>query len=79
MSREFLEKSWDEPIELHGIGKYANDAWKIFCTDQWKDVQPHDHALVWYHEWLMKNHNTTRTTILREGESYEHRRCQAVS
>lgn len=56
MSREFIEKDWEEPIELYGIGKYANDAWKIFCTPFWKNVKPKDHALVWYHDWLKKNY-----------------------
>ena len=56
MSKEYIAKSWKEPVELYGIGKYANDAWKIFCTDKWKNVQPKDHALVWYHDWLLENH-----------------------
>ena len=30
MSKEYIAKSWKEPVELYGIGKYANDAWKIF-------------------------------------------------
>jgi len=53
MSKEYLEKDWKEPVELYGIGKYANDAWKIFCTNSWRDVQPKDHALTWYHDWLI--------------------------
>jgi methyl-CpG-binding domain protein 4 len=56
MSKEFLGKNWKEPIELYGIGKYGNDAWKIFCTESWKDVKPKDHALVWYHEWINENY-----------------------
>lgn len=55
MSKEYLEKDWKEPVELYGIGKYANDAWKIFCTSSWKEVQPKDHALTWYHDWLINN------------------------
>ncbi len=55
MSREYIEKDWKEPIELYGIGKYGNDAWKIFCTQGWKNVQPKDHALSWYHDWLIAN------------------------
>ena len=55
MSQEYLDKDWKEPIELYGIGKYANDAWKIFCTSSWKEVQPKDHALTWYHDWLINN------------------------
>jgi methyl-CpG-binding domain protein 4 len=56
MSREYIDKNWKEPEELYGIGKYANDAWKIFCTEKWKSVQPKDHALVWYHDWLLENY-----------------------
>jgi methyl-CpG-binding domain protein 4 len=55
MSKEYIEIDWKEPIELYGIGKYANDAWKIFCTPDWKNVTPKDHALNWYHAWLMEN------------------------
>lgn len=56
MSKEYLEKDWKEPIELYGIGKYGNDAWKIFCTPDWKNAQPKDHALNWYHDWLIANY-----------------------
>jgi len=35
-----------------GIGKYANDAYRIFCCGEWQGVQPNDHALNKYHEWL---------------------------
>ena len=55
MSQEYISKQWKEPIELYGIGKYANDAWKIFCTPDWKNVSPKDHALSWYHNWLINN------------------------
>lgn len=54
MSHEYLNLDWDEPIELYGIGKYANDAWKIFCTTGWRKVTPKDHALNWYHSWLVE-------------------------
>jgi len=56
MSKEYQVKNWSEPIELYGIGKYANDAWKIFCTKGWKTAKPKDHALVWYHDWLLENY-----------------------
>ena len=57
MSKEYLDKEWNEPIELFGIGKYGNDAWKIFCTSGWRDVKPKDHALSWYHDWLVENYS----------------------
>ena len=52
MSDEFLNKSWDDPIELYGIGKYGSDAWHIFRKGDWESVSPKDHALVFYHDWL---------------------------
>ncbi|KAK6995484.1 methyl-cpg-binding domain protein 4, partial [Biomphalaria glabrata] len=36
-SYEFLTKKWTYPIELHGIGKYGNDSYRIFCINEWKE------------------------------------------
>ena len=55
MSEEYITRDWSDPIELYGIGKYASDAWHIFCKGDWKSVKPKDHALVWYHDWLTEN------------------------
>ncbi|XP_015730620.1 methyl-CpG-binding domain protein 4 isoform X2 [Coturnix japonica] len=55
-SDEFLSKQWKYPIELHGIGKYGNDSYRIFCVNEWKEVQPQDHKLNIYHTWLRENH-----------------------
>ncbi|XP_068108872.1 methyl-CpG-binding domain protein 4 [Hyperolius riggenbachi] len=54
-SEEFLTKKWRYPIELHGIGKYGNDSYRIFCVNEWKEVQPEDHKLNKYHAWLWEN------------------------
>lgn len=35
---EYLTKPWRYPIELHGIGKYGNDSYRIFCVNEWKQV-----------------------------------------
>ena len=35
---EYLTKDWEYPIELHGIGMYGNDSYRIFCTGEWKEV-----------------------------------------
>jgi methyl-CpG-binding domain protein 4 len=56
MSAGFLKGDWKEPKDLYGIGKYANDAWHIFCVGDWKSVEPKDHALTWYHDWLKENY-----------------------
>ena len=53
-SREYLALSWKTPSDLHACGKYADDCYKIFCTGQWQDVEPTDHALNRYHDWLVK-------------------------
>ncbi|XP_015280756.1 PREDICTED: methyl-CpG-binding domain protein 4 [Gekko japonicus] len=55
-SDEYLTKQWKYPIELHGIGKYGNDSYRIFCVNEWKEVQPQDHKLNIYHAWLWANH-----------------------
>ncbi|XP_027558453.1 methyl-CpG-binding domain protein 4 [Neopelma chrysocephalum] len=54
-SGEYLSKRWRYPIELHGIGKYGNDSYRIFCVNEWKEVQPQDHKLNVYHAWLWEN------------------------
>ncbi|XP_064289246.1 methyl-CpG-binding domain protein 4 [Passer domesticus] len=54
-SGEYLSKAWRYPIELHGIGKYGNDSYRIFCVNEWKEVQPQDHKLNVYHAWLWEN------------------------
>jgi len=51
-SQEYLEKPWKDVIELYGCGKYADDCHKIFCMGHWREVQPSDHALNRYHDWL---------------------------
>ncbi|XP_075687958.1 methyl-CpG-binding domain protein 4 [Rhinoderma darwinii] len=57
-SDEYLTKKWRYPIELHGIGKYGNDSYRIFCVNEWKEVHPEDHKLNKYHAWLWENKET---------------------
>ena len=54
-SKEYISKDWQSPIELYGCGKYADDAWHIFCSGEWNEVNPQDHALNNYHGWLKEN------------------------
>lgn len=49
---EYLSKSWKNTQELYWIGKYASDAHKIFVERKWREVQPNDHALNWWVEWM---------------------------
>ncbi|KAL1021516.1 hypothetical protein UPYG_G00014250 [Umbra pygmaea] len=55
-SDEYLSMQWRYPIELHGIGKYGNDSYRIFCVEEWRKVEPQDHMLNKYHAWLWENH-----------------------
>jgi len=53
MSNDYLMKDWrDKPESLYGIGKYASDAYRIFCMGDWRNVDPKDGALVSYHDFL---------------------------
>ena len=55
MSKDYLQKDWkDQPDVLYGIGKYASDAYRIFCKGEWREVQPKDGALVNYKNYLTK-------------------------
>lgn len=54
-SEEYLTKDWIYPNQLHGIGKYGNDTYRIFCVNEWRQVIPDDHMLNLYHRWLCKN------------------------
>ena len=51
-NKEYMIGAWKEAKDLHGCGKYANDAWLIFCKGSWKSVKPNDHALNKYHDFL---------------------------
>ncbi|KAL6119157.1 mbd4 [Pungitius sinensis] len=57
-SDEYVSKPWRYPVELHGIGKYGNDSFRIFCVEEWREVKPEDHMLNKYHAWLWENHGT---------------------
>ncbi|KAK4253146.1 hypothetical protein QN277_010752 [Acacia crassicarpa] len=47
-SLQYTEDTWTHITELHGVGKYAANAYAIFCTGRWKDVIPMDHNLIPY-------------------------------
>jgi len=51
-SDDFLKGNWKSASDLYGCGKYANDAWRIFCKGDWQKIVPTDHALANYHNWL---------------------------
>ena len=56
-SAQFLEGNWKTAKDLHGCGKYADDAYRIFVIGDWRHVEPKDHALNLYHDWLKERDN----------------------
>ncbi|KAK0586371.1 hypothetical protein LWI29_005807 [Acer saccharum] len=62
MSQEYLSEDWTHVTQLHGIGKYAADAYAIFCTGNWEQVHPEDHKLTKYWD-LLKSEGTDKTKI----------------
>lgn len=64
MSNDYLLKSWqDKPEVLYGIGKYASDAYRIFCLGQWQDIEPKDGALINYHNFLKEKYSSDRSVM----------------
>ncbi|CAH2051992.1 unnamed protein product [Thlaspi arvense] len=51
-SFEYLQESWTHVTQLYGVGKYAADAYGIFCNGKWDCVRPDDHMLNYYWEFL---------------------------
>ena len=56
MSAQYHEGKWNDVLQLHGVGKYASDAYRIFVLGDWRSVQPQDHALNDYHDFLKKHY-----------------------
>ena len=48
----YLGGDWNTAKDLYGCGKYADDAYRIFIKGDWQEVEPNDHALNFYHEFL---------------------------
>uniref|UniRef100_H2Y938 HhH-GPD domain-containing protein n=1 Tax=Ciona savignyi TaxID=51511 RepID=H2Y938_CIOSA len=65
-SNEYLLTRWRYPNQLHGIGKYGNDSYRIFCVNEWKLVKPTDHKLNLYHSWLKSREELTNHSKVRK-------------
>lgn len=56
MSGEYLDLDWRNPQELYMCGRYASDAYFIFCRGQWRDMEedpPRDKDLKRYWDFLV--------------------------
>lgn len=53
---EFLTKDWTYPEELFGIGKYGNDSYRIFCVNEWRQVNMQiSYRIFCVYEWRQVN------------------------
>ncbi|WJX25245.1 hypothetical protein P8452_14306 [Trifolium repens] len=52
LSQEYLAETWTYVTDLHSVGRYAADAYAIFCTGKWDEVRPDDHMLNKYWDFL---------------------------
>ena len=55
-SEEYLTKDWLTAKDLYGCGKYADDCYQILCKGKWQDVEPKDHALNEYLDFLLEHY-----------------------
>ncbi|KAF5468673.1 hypothetical protein F2P56_012810 [Juglans regia] len=59
-SQDYMGDTWKYVTDLYGVGKYAADAYAIFCTGKWDRVRPTDYMLNYYWEYLF----SIRATLL---------------
>jgi methyl-CpG-binding domain protein 4 len=67
-SQDYVSKQRSTPKELHGCGKYAEDCYRVFCLGDWRTVQPTDHKLNDYVDWLHR----TDGGVLPDAKGVEH-------
>ncbi|XP_037292528.1 methyl-CpG-binding domain protein 4 isoform X2 [Manduca sexta] len=51
LSYQFVSSKWSRASDLYGIGKYGEDAYRIFCLGH-TDLDPTDRYLKLYLDWL---------------------------
>lgn len=56
MSSQYIDKSWNDPRNLKGVGEYAARAYEIFILGKLGSDPPKDHALKYYWDFLKKDH-----------------------
>ena len=53
LSEQYLRDDWRVVTELAGCGKYASDAYALFVSGDWREVQPEDKELKKYKAFLL--------------------------
>lgn len=54
-SHQYLGNEWTHVTQLHGVGKYAADAYAIFCGGKAEEVIPQDNKLVDYWKFVCEH------------------------
>ncbi|VVC93060.1 unnamed protein product [Leptidea sinapis] len=54
LTYQFVSCKWRRASDLYGIGKYGEDAYRIFCLGH-TDLDPDDRYLKLYLDWLRRN------------------------
>lgn len=54
MSHAYLDKKWETPEDLPGIGEYGMRTWKIFIKNDLGEFKPNDGVLAKY--WMWRKH-----------------------
>ncbi|XP_044386303.1 microtubule-associated protein futsch [Triticum aestivum] len=52
LSKQYVGNEWTHITQLCGVGKYAADAYAIFCAGRAREVVPDDHKLVDYWNYV---------------------------
>ncbi|XP_044954515.1 titin isoform X2 [Hordeum vulgare subsp. vulgare] len=52
LSKQYVGNEWTHVTQLCGVGKYAADAYAIFCAGRAREVVPDDHKLVDYWNYV---------------------------
>lgn len=74
LSYQFVSSKWRRASDLCGIGKYGEDAYRIFCLGH-TDLDPGDRYLKLYLDWLrhhtdfLKEHGTMDSELVIEEPS----------
>jgi len=78
-SDEYITKDWKYPIELHGIGKYGNDSYRIFCIREWRQVSRLDGMLAFSLSvpFSCVDQKTKNDTICQDGDN-EHLKMNLI-
>lgn len=79
LSYQFVSSKWRRVSDLCGIGKYGEDAYRIFCLGH-TDVDPGDRYLRLYLDWLrchtdfLQEHGTEDSELVIEDPSLKYYR-----